>query len=248
MAIEIANSVGQNGTNNPADVLTVKTRLVELGFSFIAADNQMNQLTIMAIKLFQAIKNGLSILDKQPNDGRVDVGKDTHKWLQAVNAPHWVRMPAGSLAEGFVNDEVADISDKHDFGTDWLAETLRAAAASYKANHLSAHPGAAILHLNDTSLPSGGFTDAHKEHQAGLQSDLRLPRKDGGVGNTKVNQLSVYDRNAMRAMIVAFRQQPLANQVFLNDTVLMAEGLSQHAAGHENHAHFGIKPPQRQMP
>ena len=248
MATTIANSVGHNGANNPNDVLAVKTRLVELGFGFIAADNQVDQLTIRAIKLFQAIKSGLTQLDKPGIDGRVDVGGDTLKWLQAVNAPRWIRMPAGSTAEGFVNDNITDLADKHDFGTDWLAETLRATAASYKAEHLSAHPGAAILHINDTSLPEGGDTPAHAEHEAGLQSDLRLPRKDGGVGGTNVSQLSVYDRNAMRAMIQAFRQQALATQVFLNDTVLMAEGLSHHASGHDNHAHFGIKPPQRQMP
>lgn len=247
MPLTITNSVGRNGTNNPNDVLAVKTRLVELGFNFIAADSQVDSLTIQAIKLFQAIKSGFTIW-RDRLDGRVDVGGETLKWLQAVNAPKWMRMPAGSIAEGFVNDEVADLADKHDFGTDWLAETLRATAASYKANYLAAHPGAAVLHINDTSLPHGGDTGAHAEHESGLQSDLRLPRKDGGAGGTEVTQLGTYDRNAMRAMIVAFRQQPLANQVFLNDKVLMAEGLSHHADGHENHAHFGIKPPQRQMP
>jgi hypothetical protein len=47
---------------------------------------------------------------------------------------------------------------------------------------------------------------------------------------------------------VAFRQQPLENQVFLNDETLIREGICTHAGGHENHAHFGIKPPPRQMP
>ena len=209
------------------------------GASFLAIAGQAGYLSI---------KNGLTQLDKPGVDGRVDPGGDTLKWLQAVNAPRWMRMPAGSVAEGFVNDNLTQVGDHHNFGTDWLAETLRAAAAAYKANYLSAHPGAAILHINDTSLPEGGDTGAHAEHESGLQSDLRLPRKDGGVGNTEVTQLGTYDRNAMRAMIVAFRQQPLANQVFLNDTMLISEGLSQHAGGHEDHAHFGIKPPQRQMP
>jgi hypothetical protein len=248
MAITIANSVGQGGTNNPNDVLAVKTRLVELGFNFITANTEIEPLTIRAIKLFQAIKSGLTRLDKPGVDGRVDVGGETLKWLQAVNAPQWIRMPAGSAAEGFVNDNIADLADRHDFGTHWLSDTLRATAARYKADHLSAHPGAAILHINDTSLPQGGDTSAHAEHEAGLQSDIRLPRRDGGVGGTTVFDLGVYDRDAMRAMIKAFRQQPLATQVFLNDTALIAEGLSHHASGHENHAHFGIKPPQRQMP
>lgn len=85
-------------------------------------------------------------------------------------------MPAGSKEGGFVNDELADDSDHHDFGTSWLADTLRDAGARYKADFLSLHPGAAVLSINDTSLPRGGFTPAHKTHQSGLASDIRLPK------------------------------------------------------------------------
>jgi hypothetical protein len=248
MAISIESSVGLNGTNNPNDILAVKSRMVELGFNFIQADGEMGPSTIKAIRLFQAITNGVNIIDKPQNDGRVDAHGNAIKWLQAVNAPRWTQMPAGSTAQGFVNDNIADIADKHDFGTDWLAETLSAAAATYKANHLASHPGAALLHINDTSLPQGGDTQAHKEHEAGLQSDIRLPHRDGSVGGITVFANGIYDRDAMRAMIKAFRQQELASEVFLNDTVLISEGLCHHADGHDNHAHFEIKPPARVMP
>ena len=49
MAITIQSSVGLNGTNNPNDVLAVKTRLVELGFDFITADRIMGPLTIQLV-------------------------------------------------------------------------------------------------------------------------------------------------------------------------------------------------------
>lgn len=247
MAITIANSVGLNGTNNPQDVLAVKTRLIELGFDFITANNQMDPLTIKSIKLFQAAKNGLNVVNKPANDGRVDVNGDTLKWLQAQNAPRWTRLPAGSVAEGYVNDNIADLADKHDFGTSWMAETLRATGASYKADHLSAHPGAAVLHINDTSLPQGGDTPAHLGHEAGMASDIRLPRKNGSVGGVTVHSVD-YDRAAMRAMLKAFRKQELARRVFLNDQTLINEGLCQSEDGHDNHAHFEIKAPQRVMP
>lgn len=245
MALTISNSVGLNGTNHPADVLAVKTRLVELGFGFMSAGSQMDALTIKAIKVFQAAKNGANSLNG--SDGRVDVNGDTLKWLQAVNAPRWIQFPAGSAAAGFVNDNIADLADKHDFGTQWMAETLSATGASYKAAHLSAHPGAALLHINDTSLPTGGDTPVHVGHEAGLASDIRLPRKDGGVGGIIVSS-GAYDRAAMRAILQAFHRQALAQRVFLNDQTLIAEGLCRHAGGHDNHAHFEIKPPARVMP
>ena len=244
MAVTIGSSVGLNGTNNPADVLAVKTRLVELGFDFITADAVMGPSTVKAIRLFQAIKGGLTVINPQQLDGRVDINGETIKWLQAANAPRWMRMPAGSKAEGFVNDNIADVADKHDFGTNWMADTLSATGATYRDEHLSSQPGAALLHINDTSLPEVGDTPAHAEHEAGLQSDIRLPHKDG-VGGIKVSSVGIYDQNAMRAMIQAFLKQKLARRVLLNDTTLMSEGLCHHAGGHDNHAHLEIKAPAR---
>jgi hypothetical protein len=244
MPINIESSVGLGGANKPDDVRAVKTRLIELGFDWLAVAgviDQVDQLTIDTFKLFQTIKQGLNTII---GDGRVDVNGDTLKWLQASNAPLWQTMPAGSRAEGFVNDELADHSDHHDFGTNWLADTLRGAGAKYKADFLSLHPNAAVLSINDTSLPRGGFTKAHKTHQSGLASDIRLPHKDGNVGGITVGQ-TAYDRSVMRAMLNAFLTQPLAKRVLLNDSVLMAEGICSFADGHDNHAHFEVKPPTR---
>lgn len=245
MPIEIQRSVGLNGINQPDDVLAVKTRLVELGFNFITADNVMGPITIKAIRLFQAIKNGLNVVTDPRNDGRVDVGGDTLRWLQAANAPRWQRMPGGSAAEGFLNDNIADINDNHDFGTSWMAETLRATGQAYRADFLSGHPQAALLHINDTSLPQGGDTPVHATHESGLASDIRLPHRDGTVGGITVNSTGIYDRAAMRAMILAFRRQPQFSRVFLSDDILAGEGICQRLQGHLNHAHFEIKPPVR---
>jgi len=246
MPINIQGSVGSQGANNADDVRAVKTRLVELGFDWLGEEgaiDRVDQLTIDTIKLFQTIKTGLNTIT---GDGRVDANGDTLKWLQASNAPRWQEMPAGSPAEGFKNDELADKSDKHDFGTSWLADTLKNTGARYKIDFLSGHAAAALLSLNDASLPRGGFTSAHKGHQAGLACDIRLPRKDGTVGGVVVGQ-PAYDRNAMRAMLTAFLAQPLAGRVFLNDSVLRDEGLCSFEVGHENHAHLQIKAPERVM-
>lgn len=244
MPINIQASVGSGGANKPGDVRAVKTRLIELGFDWISSEgviDQVDQLTIDTIKLFQTIKEGLNTIT---GDGRVDVNGDTLRWLQASNAPRWMMMPPGSREEGFVNDELADHSDHHDFGTNWLAETLRGAGAKYRADFLSVHPNAALLSINDTSLPRGGNTPAHATHESGLASDIRLPRKDGDVGGITTAQ-AAYDRSAMRAMLQVFLAQPFAKRVLLNDSVLRTEGLCSFADGHDNHAHFEIKPPAR---
>ena len=246
MPVTISNTVGLNGVNNAEDVLVIKAKLIELGFSFVKAGPESDDSLVRAIRLFQAMKNGATKLDVPANDGRVDANGNTIKWLNAANAPRWVLMPAGSPEGGMVNDNLADLNDDHDFGSSWMADTLIATGLSYKTDFLDSHPGAALLHINDTSLPQGGNTSAHAEHETGLQSDIRLPHKDGSVGGgITVSNLNVYDRNAMRAMIKAFLKQPLSRRVLLNDSVLRSEGLCHFSGGHENHAHFEVKPPVR---
>jgi hypothetical protein len=244
MGISIDGSVGLNGVNNPEDVIAVKARLIELGFDWLVPDRAMGPLTIQAIKLFQAIKNGFNRVSDPRNDGRIDPNGESHKWLDASNAPRWQLMPAGSRAEGFVNDNLKDLSDQHDFGTSWLAQTLGGAGATYRDKYLSEHALAALLTVNDVSLPRGGDTPMHATHESGLACDLRLPRKDGKVGGITVAE-AAYDRDAMRAMLRALMAQKLASRVLLSDHVLVAEGLCRAAAGHHNHAHFEIKPPAR---
>src|SRR5689334_7635953 len=134
--INLTATVGLNSVNNPNDVRAVKRRLIELGFNWSQADGVMGPETIKTIQLFQAIKNGLNVVSDPRNDGRINPGGDTHLWLQANNAPHWIVMPPGSKAEGFINDELADTSDNHDFGASWLADVLRAIALDYKNNYL----------------------------------------------------------------------------------------------------------------
>jgi hypothetical protein len=242
----LSGSVGKNGGNAATDVLAVRERLRELGFDWIAADaHGVDNTLIKAIKLFQAIVRGHhSVSGHRDVDGRIDVDGTTYRWLQAVNAPRWELMPEGSAAEGFTNIERADPNDTHDYGTNWMADTIREAGAAYRQAHLTATPGAALLTINDVSLPQGGNTPDHSGHETGLDCDIRLPRTDGSApGNTTVTH-ALYDRDAMRAMLVAIRGTRLFARAFLQDPVLIGEGLCQDVAGHRDHAHFEILPPE----
>ena len=97
-----------------------------------------------------------------------------------------------------------------------------------------------------TSKPRGGITSAHATHQTGLSCDIRLPRKDGQSGSVYTD--SQYDRDAMRAMLKAIRNQSkyAIKRIFFNDFTLITEGLCIDALGHNNHAHIDISPPPPQ--
>jgi hypothetical protein len=243
---DITANVGQGGRNLPADVRALSLRLIALGFNWLTPDDQINADKLAAIRLFQAIKNGhATVAGHAQNDGLVEVGKNTHRWLQATNAPRWQIMPAGSEAEGFENSERADLASSYDYGTDWLATAIAGAGAAYKRDWRDAHPTAALLTVNDTSLPRGapqpGENALHAGHQTGLEMDLRLPRTDGAVGGvTHADQL--YDRDSMRAILNALRTQRLGSVLF-NDPVLIGEGLCTKWEKHDDHAHVRIRPP-----
>jgi hypothetical protein len=242
-AINLSASVGRGGVNHPADVREVKIRLRELGFDWLDPDTVMGPQTISTIQLFQSIKNGFQVVS---GDGRIDVNGSTHQWLNASNAPRWMQIPAGSRREGFINDELADVSDNHDFGTSWIAETLRGAGLTYRADFLGSHRDAARIHINDISMPHGGQTPDHATHQTGLCCDIKLPRRDGKAGGITFESPS-YDRQAMRAILRALLAQQLASRVLFNDPVLVAENLCIEVTGHHDHVHFDIHPPARQM-
>ncbi len=239
------SGLGKGGANKAADVSRMKGRLAELGFDWVTAEASGGPLTIKVIQLFQAIKNGFQTLDRPQNDGLVEPGGLTLAWLNAVNAPRWIEMPAGSPAEGYVNFERADSADDHDFGASWLADTLAGAGRAYLSSHLSTHPGAALMRVNDASRPRGGKTPDHATHQTGLCCDLMLPRTDGKAIGIEFTSLK-YDRAAARAMILALLAQPLALRVLFNDPVLVGERLCTEVDGHHNHLHYDIQPPPRQ--
>ena len=247
MTIVLSGSVGAGGINNSDDVIDVQERLIELGFTFIGRpDGIIGPNTIHGIRLFQSIKNGAQTLG---GDGRVDVGGDTLRWLNAANAPEWQQMTAQGT--GFENIEVTQQHrDDHDFGTSWLDETVIAAARLYQTSHRDANVQASLMTINDTSHPRGGNTRDHSGHETGLSCDLRLPQvgNPGPAQGGRTFNSNDYDQAAARMVLVALRAQPLANTraLFFNDPQLIAEGLCRPLRGHDDHIHFQIRPPARE--
>lgn len=237
----LTDSVGSGGANNPADVRALRDRLIELGYDWLTGGSGVDAALRDTINLIQSIRSGR---DNLAGDGRVDVPGPTYDWIRADNAPRWQLMPAGSEPEGYVNYERADTSDTHDYGTDWMATTIRDAGIWYRDNYRTAHPGSAPLTINDVSLPQGGNTPDHAGHETGTSCDCRLPRNDGNTGGITFNSTGDYDQDAARAMLQAIRHQPMVTRILFNDPDLIREGLCRRSGGHDNHIHFDVGPLQ----
>ena len=130
--LSLQGSVGRGGNNNANDVIKVKQRFKDLGFDWFKAGSNVDSGLIQVIKLFQSIINGKSNVG---GDGRIDVDGKTHQWLQAENAPRWIEMPPEG--KGFFNREVKiETWDNHDYGTNWLSDTIIAAGKYYEERYI----------------------------------------------------------------------------------------------------------------
>ncbi|BAY38326.1 hypothetical protein NIES2111_26730 [Nostoc sp. NIES-2111] len=242
-AITLSGSVGVGGVNKANDLKAVKARLQELGYTWVGDPNTPTRDRGLeeAIRLFQSIITGSSTIK---GDGRVDIDEMTHQWLQAANAPKWVLMPKSDPDNGFINGELAQTEDKHDFGTHWLADVIQAITQDYQNTYRDTHPNAAHFAINDVSLPHGGDTPDHHGHETGLMCDVFLPKKDGKFGGIFWTSPE-YDQDAARAILKSIRKQKLVRAIFFNDSELIGEKLCTFASGHDHHIHFEINPPVR---
>jgi len=161
------------------------------------------------------------------------------------NAPGWVEMPL--KGNGFVNGD----ADHHDYGSTVSRDLIIRSGARYAA-YMQTHPNAQPITTNDVSVRRGGNTRDHSTHEGGLDLDVRLPRNDGTNGGAKVDW-AIYDRDATRAMIESFAQDPSVDRILIGDSKLLAEfqGRTEAWASkvedggrqHRDHLHVDIKAP-----
>jgi hypothetical protein len=239
----LSESVGLNAKNLSHDVITVKERLSSLGFDWITINDSMDDDTIHVIKLFQSIIRGRDSINA---DGRIDVPGTTYYWLNADNAPNWLPLDDGSKTDktfGYYNSTKLDQRDDNYFGTNWLIDTIKLAGSIYYENYLKFNVNASVIYINELSLPKGGTISQHTTHQTGLNADIRLPRTDGISGLIDYNS-PLYDRDACRALIMAFNSCPLVKSVRFNDPILIGERICKFLKDHDNHLHIELLPPE----
>ncbi|MEO0541635.1 MAG: hypothetical protein AAFZ80_12340 [Cyanobacteria bacterium P01_A01_bin.105] len=240
--LALSASVGTGGSNRPSDVKLVRDRFRALGYTFIRTGTTNGNDLIYGIRLFQSIIAGAT---KVGGDGRIDVNQGTHRFLEAANAPRWMKMPGRGV--GFYNYEVLDQpNDSHDYGIDWMSSVVRAAGIHYELSHRKGNSNIALMAVNDVSLPNGGATPDHSGHQTGNAGDIILPHKGGRFGFITYGD-SRYDQRATEYILRALRAQPWVdkNNLYFNDPVLRNKGLCRPVSGHNDHIHFQLKVPTR---
>ena len=224
-AVCLVASVGLGGRNTASDLLVVRTRLQELGF-------HLGGVLHWQIKLFQCMTT-TSCTSPTSMTGSVVKGDDTHKWLQATNAPEWKMIAGRRIAVSF------EPRPELTFGSSWLEESLELAGLEFfqqvKGNGLFVNfqeqIGMAKMIVGDISMSSGGKAFPHRDHHVGMAADVKPMRVPGQPASklpegTKAWNDPQYSRDLTRKLLVALAKQPLVEFVYYNDPVLLLENLS----------------------
>lgn len=268
---DLTGSVGEGIANqDKLDVYRVQQRLKFLGFRgkktsqagdppIVEVTGADNTVFDEAIRLFEASiqPSGLGnpLITGGGVDGHVDPGGLALSWLNASNAPHWVRVD-GSVLDPQINYEW--------WATSWTRDTLLAAigidgAISGRVTSLTEYP--------DIAWPSGSIP--HARHKAGNDIDIGTTELlPSGIGNQPIdfslpfnlNQTAITTQerevvNRILAVVQAAGSERIAN-IFIGGTgsqpsyprihaILDALAVPNHSTSpnHDNHIHVTLTPP-----
>ena len=212
----VLTQIGPGSTGTPVKVL--QRELIEKRHAKVPVDGVYGASTKAAVVAFQKhmglTANGIA-------------GLQTWRWLL------WhYELPVfntTTLCDYSVGNGAANWATGASIGA------LEAAAATV------APVGFGRIAVGDASFEHGGNIPGHVTHEVGLDIDVRLMRRDKNQCRYPTNyHLSSYDRNATRALIRAIRAAAPGHVklIYFNDPVLIAQGLTTHYAGHDDHLHI----------
>lgn len=108
------------------------------------------------------------------------------------------------------------------------------------------HPDHPIS-IGQISHRGGGDFPPHHQHKRGVEADMRLLSKDGQDLHLTFDSAE-YSRDLTREFVTFLRANARMHRVFFNDPQLIAESLTSHAAGHDNHLHLWFEDEQASTP
>ena|ERR1043166_653419 len=108
------------------------------------------------------------------------------------------------------------------------------------------HPDHPIS-IGQLSHKGGGDFPPHHQHKLGVEADMRPLSKDGRDLQLNFDS-AAYSRDLTREFVSFLRTNARMHRVFFNDPQLIAESLTSHAKGHDNHLHLWFEDEQESNP
>ena len=99
------------------------------------------------------------------------------------------------------------------------------------------------ISIGQISHRGGGEFKPHKQHRLGVEADMR-PLSKNGEDLHLTFESAEYSRDLTREFVKFLRSHAKMHRVFFNDPQLIAENLTRHADGHDNHLHLWFEDEQ----
>ena len=132
--------------------------------------------------------------------------------------------------------------DNTHFATQVVHDLLIKIAGSWHDLHPD-HP----ISIGQISRKGGGKMPPHKQHQHGVEADMRPFSKSGEDLQLTFNSAQ-YSRDLTREFVKFLRANARMHRVFFNDPQLIAASLTSYADGHDNHLHLFFEDVQESTP
>lgn len=104
-----------------------------------------------------------------------------------------------------------------------------------------------LLRFNDLSIEIGGKFGPHGTHHNGKYVDIRLIRKDGGLGDTNIYH-DTYDKVKTKELVRLLIEDPNVEKILFNDVDIIREFVNNGNGvkimkypGHDDHLHVQFK-------
>ena len=133
-------------------------------------------------------------------------------------------------------------TDNSHFATEVVHDLLIRIADLWHDLHPD-HP----ISIGQISHRGGGDFPPHHQHKLGVEADIRPLSKDGQDLQLTFSSAE-YSRDLTREFVMFLRANARMHRVFFNDPELIAESLTSHAAGHDNHLHLWFEDEQESTP
>lgn len=218
-------SVGEDGTNDFADVITIQELLNQLGgIAPIEINGICGQDTIDAIHIVQMdFFNG--------SDGLIEPNGPTFKRLLKAVSLGFIQLlqvdPQDDTAGYYTYSEA-----RKQYGTFATIILLQEVAQTFHSTLPELRIGIGAISLRD-----GAPMPPHISHRTGRNTDIRPLRTDGQQIPVTITD-EAYDREATRLLAQILLTRPTVKKIFFNDTQI--EGVIP-MQGHHNHLHVETK-------
>lgn len=250
--------IASYGVEGDTNIIMVQACLSVLGFPIgdsgpnkNGVDGDWGARSKAAVRAYQQMKGleatgkessdlAKSLLDSVKNGETIDTILDKYLQNPPMSKAGLIQLP--EIGKGYIIvDNYVHAKTGENWGTPETVKSLLSLAEKW------AEYDDSLLRFNDLSIEIGGKFGPHGTHHNGKYVDIRLIRKDGGLGDTNIYH-DTYDKVKTKELVRLLIEDPNVEKILFNDVDIIREFENNENGvkimkypGHDDHLHVQFK-------